>query len=143
MQVVADLKQLLSQNIKRFREARKLDQHELAEELSEHMGGDFTVHGLRGYEQAKRWPQPKELQALASCLRVTVAQLISEPETSKKLVHSTRELSLVRIFSAVSRLDQPDMRRVLEFAECLAGSRTPPADPQCIEFPAKPHKASR
>jgi len=68
----ADLRQILSKNIKSFRGQRSLSQSELAEKA------DISIPFLSNIERGKKWPHPETLVKLADALDVEVFMLFQE-----------------------------------------------------------------
>jgi transcriptional regulator with XRE-family HTH domain len=65
----ADLRQILSKNIKSFRSQRSLSQSELAEKA------DISIPFLSNIERAIKWPHPETLVRIAKALDVEVFML--------------------------------------------------------------------
>jgi transcriptional regulator with XRE-family HTH domain len=68
----ADLRQILSRNIKTFRSLRSLSQSELAEKA------DISIPFLSNIERAIKWPHPETLVKLAKALDVEVYMLFQK-----------------------------------------------------------------
>ena len=68
----ADLRQILSKNIKAFRSQRSLSQNELAEKAS------ISIPFLSNIERAIKWPHPETLVKLAKALDVDVFMLFQD-----------------------------------------------------------------
>jgi transcriptional regulator with XRE-family HTH domain len=68
----ADLRQILSKNIKSFRGQRSLSQSELAEKA------DISIPFLSNTERAIKWPHPETLVRIAKALDVEVFMLFQK-----------------------------------------------------------------
>ena len=68
----ADLRQILSRNIKSLRSQRSLSQIELAEKA------DISIPFLSNIERSNKWPHPETLAKLAKALDVEVYVLFQE-----------------------------------------------------------------
>jgi len=68
----ADLRQILSKNIKSLRSQRSLSQIELAEKA------DISIPFLSNIERANKWPHPDTLVKIAQALDVEVSILFQE-----------------------------------------------------------------
>ena len=68
----ADLRQILSKNIKALRSQRSLSQMELAEKA------DISIPFLSNIERGKKWPYPETLIKLAEALDVEVCMFFQE-----------------------------------------------------------------
>ncbi|MDR0302531.1 MAG: helix-turn-helix domain-containing protein [Treponema sp.] len=68
----ADLRQILSKNIKSLRSLRSLSQSELAEKA------DISIPFLSNIERALKWPHPETLVRLAQALDVEVYMLFKK-----------------------------------------------------------------
>jgi transcriptional regulator with XRE-family HTH domain len=68
----ADLRQILSKNIKSLRSQRSLSQIELAEKA------DISIPFLSNIERSNKWPHPETLVKLAKALDVDVYMLFLE-----------------------------------------------------------------
>jgi transcriptional regulator with XRE-family HTH domain len=68
----ADLRQILSKNIKLLRSQRSLSQIELAEKA------DISIPFLSNIERSNKWPYPDTLVKLAKALDVEVFMLFQE-----------------------------------------------------------------
>ena len=68
----ADLRQILSKNIKTFRSQRSLSQSELAEKA------DISIPFLSNIERAIKWPHPETLVKLSKALDVEVYMLFQK-----------------------------------------------------------------
>jgi transcriptional regulator with XRE-family HTH domain len=73
----ADLRQILSKNIKSFRSQRSLSQSELAEKA------DISIPFLSNIERAIKWPHPKTLIKLAEALDVEVYMLFLKKKSAQ------------------------------------------------------------
>jgi len=73
----ADLRQILSKNLKSFRSQRSLSQSELAEKA------DISIPFLSNIERAKKWPYPETLVKLAKALDIEVFMLFQEKKPSQ------------------------------------------------------------
>ena len=68
----ADLRQILSKNLKSLRSQRSLSQFELAEKA------DISIPFLSNIERSNKWPHPETLVKLAKALDVEVYMLFQE-----------------------------------------------------------------
>ncbi|MDR2478910.1 MAG: helix-turn-helix domain-containing protein [Treponema sp.] len=68
----ADLRQILSKNLKRLRSQRSLSQEELAEKA------EISIPFLSNIERSNKWPYPDTLVRLARALDVEVAALFQD-----------------------------------------------------------------
>jgi transcriptional regulator with XRE-family HTH domain len=73
----ADLRQILSKNIKSFRSQRSLSQSELAEKA------DISIPFLSNIERAIKWPHPETLVKLAEALDVEVYMLFQKKKPAQ------------------------------------------------------------
>jgi len=80
----ADLRQVLSKNIKLLRSQRSLSQIELAEKA------DISIPFLSNIERSNKWPYPETLVKLAKALDVEVYTLFQEniPPQSANVNHT-------------------------------------------------------
>jgi len=69
-----DLRDILSQNIKRFRSYRNLSQAEFAEKV------DISIPFLSDIENGKKWGSPATLIKIADALNIETYELL-KPET--------------------------------------------------------------
>lgn len=65
----SDIRKLLSQNIKYFREIRRLSQADLADEAN------ISIPFLSDIERGNKWPHPDTLSSIATALQVEPAAL--------------------------------------------------------------------
>lgn len=65
----SDIRKLLSQNIKYFREVRRLSQADLAYEAN------ISIPFLSDIERGNKWPHPDTLASIATALQVEPADL--------------------------------------------------------------------
>jgi transcriptional regulator with XRE-family HTH domain len=90
----ADLRKILSKNIKSLRNQRSLSQNELA------LKADISIPFLSNIERAIKWPHPETLVRLAQALDVEVhtlftAKLPAQPvEVRNNLVESKKNVSV-------------------------------------------------
>ena len=68
-----DLRAVFSQNIKRFRNYRKLSQADFAEKV------DISIHFLSDIENGKKWVSPATLVKIAEALNIETYELL-KPE---------------------------------------------------------------
>ena len=68
----ADLRHILSSNIKKFRSLRSLTQIELAEKAN------ISIPFLSNIERSNKWPHPETLVKIAQALNVEVYMLFQE-----------------------------------------------------------------
>ena len=81
----ADLRQILSKNIKNLRVLRSLSQTELAEKA------DISIPFLSNIERSNKWPHPDTLVRIAKALNVEVYILFLEnmpslPKSTKSII---------------------------------------------------------
>ncbi len=69
-----DLRQILSQNIKRYRAYHKISQAELAEKV------EISIPFLSDIENGKKWLSPRTLTKMANALKIEAYELL-RPET--------------------------------------------------------------
>lgn len=113
MEVLATTKEKvrlnLSENLKRLRKAHDWDQFDLA------AASHLSQPGVAGYEQLKRFPKPKELEALARALRTTPGRLLEDPTAMEQDKDTkSRDALLVALFEEALKLDDDTLALVLE-----------------------------
>jgi transcriptional regulator with XRE-family HTH domain len=79
-----DLRNILSRNIKFFRNLRSLSQTELAEKA------DISVAFLSNIERGNKWPYPTTLVNLAGALNISVHELFQEE--TRELIEQEKDL---------------------------------------------------
>jgi transcriptional regulator with XRE-family HTH domain len=83
----ADLRQILSKNIKLLRKQRSLSQIELAEKA------DISIPFLSNIERGNKWPHPDTLTKLAEALGVEVYALFTiDCSPKEELEHLRQEI---------------------------------------------------
>lgn len=75
MDLLGNLRFVFADRLKHFREAKRWTQHDLA------AAAEMSVSGVRGYEQKSRWPDPEEIEKLATVLGCDVQDLLGYPKT--------------------------------------------------------------
>lgn len=74
LELLANLRDALSDQLKEMRKKVGWGQHDLAA----HSG--LSVHAIRQYEQKTRWPDPEELEKMAGALSVRAIDLLMLPQ---------------------------------------------------------------
>jgi transcriptional regulator with XRE-family HTH domain len=97
----ADLRQILSKNIKSLRNQRSLSQIELAEKA------DISIPFLSNIERSNKWPYPDTLVKIAKALDVDVYMLFQEkmpvqPDNVRKTLARFKKDITVSLHKTVS-----------------------------------------
>ena len=97
----ANLRQILSKNIKSLRVRRSLSQIELAEKA------DISIPFLSNIERSNKWPHPDTLVKLAQALDVDVYMLFQEntaplPDNAQKILAQYKKDIAVALHKTVS-----------------------------------------
>lgn len=78
MELLANLRDALSDRLKQFREKVGWTQYDLAAACG------MSVGTIRGYEQKTRWPDPEEMEKMANALRVRAIDLLILPADERQ-----------------------------------------------------------
>ena len=100
----ADLRQILSKNIKLLRNQRSLSQIELAEKA------DISIPFLSNIERGNKWPYPDTLTKLAEALGVEVYSLFIIDRSPKEEMEQLKKEIVCEIKETVSNAVKQSLR---------------------------------
>ena len=107
----ADLRQILSKNLKRLRNQRSLSQEELAEKA------EISIPFLSNIERSNKWPYPDTLVRLARALDVEVSALFQDdlpppPADTRFLLAQFKKDMAVSLHKTVSHAIEESLNNI-------------------------------
>jgi transcriptional regulator with XRE-family HTH domain len=95
---MTDIRDLLAQNIKKYRSALGLSQAKLAEKM------DTSTNYIGLLEIKQRFPSPEMMERLANALGIDTTELFHKELTSKEAIKTYRKATLEDIQGAFSQI---------------------------------------
>ena len=94
----SDVRSILPQNIKRFREIRRFSQAELA------FGAGISIPFLSDIERENKWPHPDTLAQIATALEIEVFELFIPPADIEKESRTIISQAVTEILDAQKKV---------------------------------------
>lgn len=114
----SDIRSILSQNIKRFREIRRFSQAELA------FGAGISIPFLSDIERENKWPHPDTLAQIAAALNIEVFELFVPPADATKENHTVISQAVTEILEAQKKAAEDIVQKYAHIESASAKSTT-------------------
>jgi transcriptional regulator with XRE-family HTH domain len=101
---MTDIRDLLAQNIKKYRSALGLSQAKLAEKV------DTSTNYIGLLEIKRKFPSPEMMERLASTLGIDTTELFHKELSSKEAIKTYRKAAIEDIQGAISQVIEEKLK---------------------------------